>query len=118
MKMKRNIILSLVLLFTLVNIGLVSAQETGGYCEVDNGDSCQYIPFGEITLNGNPLTEAQERAFCGFIGGTYHEEFSTVPNECTDVFANMLPEFSTIAAGLALGGAGISFFYLRRNERK
>ena len=105
-------------LLSLVSSVFVLAQSSPGFCQIENEESCQYIPFDTITINGQALTNAQEQMFCGFNGGTYHSDLSTMPSECTDVFETVIPEFSTVAAIVALGGAGIAFIFLRKGEKQ
>ncbi len=111
--MKKNIFLLITLFLTLFSTSVFA-----GYCAVDDEDLCRYIPFSEITVNGRALTTEQEMAFCEFVDGTYYRNQEDIPAECVDVFASVIPEFSTIAAGVALGGAGIAFMFLRKGEKQ
>ena len=122
--MRKTIFLALLLFVSVIGLTRVDAQSTNGFCELDDidpdqaGDQCGYLPFSEfdITINGQPLTAAQEQMFCQFIGGTYHQDISTIPEECENIVPNVVPEFSTIAATIALTGAGAMFMVLRRRE--
>lgn len=110
--MKKSILLFIAVVFSLVS-SVVLAQENNGYCQYTANDECRYFAFDDIdiTVNGQPLTQQQEQMFCEFIGGEYSQN---EPSECTDIFANLVPEFGTITAGLALLGSGVAFMLLRR----
>ena len=75
--MIRNMFLALILFVSIIGVVSVDAQNTNGFCEISDvepdqeGNQCGYLPFGDfdITINGQPLTTAQEQLFCQFIGG-------------------------------------------------
>jgi len=121
--MKKSIILSFVLLFSLISIGIVSAQD--GRCTLHTGDEppaseeCVYFPLGVVSetecnnleiwfdqIDSSTLT-------AWFLEADWNEDLA---DACTDV--NVIPEFGTITAVMALIGAGGLFMFLRKGDEK
>ena len=108
--MKKLFLLPLIALIAVFSISTAISEESGTCCDNygDNNNDCQ----GDVTESG-----------CTQLDGTFHDTVSGYSNyECATrqtggLFCHLIPEFTTIGAGIAVIGAGAGYALIRRKRK-
>ncbi|MFH1591828.1 MAG: hypothetical protein ABIB47_00470 [Candidatus Woesearchaeota archaeon] len=96
------------------------ANDEGAWCGFCSDD---YVPdelgetcFTEKNFDYYPMDVDNGWILCAWVGD--HSDLTTKWFWLEEPLGDLIPEFSTITAGLALLGAGMIFMFMRRGERK